>query len=65
LLCERYLMTRGETLVHMEFRGDEVTQAMREQIAALDADTFIHTTRTCCTGRCEIDNCHTNIHMGE
>ncbi|WCK55644.1 (2Fe-2S) ferredoxin domain-containing protein [Aneurinibacillus sp. Ricciae_BoGa-3] len=33
--------------------GEEVTQVIREQIANLDADAFIHTTRTRCNGRCE------------
>jgi (2Fe-2S) ferredoxin len=33
--------------------GDEVTLAIREEIAKLGADRLIHTTRTRCNGRCE------------
>ena len=33
-------------------RGDEVTLTIREQIADLKADEYIHTTRTRCNGRC-------------
>jgi (2Fe-2S) ferredoxin len=32
--------------------GDDVTLAIREQIAARQADAVIHTTRTRCNGRC-------------
>ncbi|MCR8634688.1 (2Fe-2S) ferredoxin domain-containing protein [Paenibacillus radicis (ex Xue et al. 2023)] len=34
-------------------QGEEVTTAIRAEIAALDADGRIHTTRTRCNGRCE------------
>lgn len=33
--------------------GDEVTQAIRDEILRNDADSDIHTTRTRCNGRCE------------
>ncbi|MGM7722931.1 (2Fe-2S) ferredoxin domain-containing protein [Metabacillus sp. Hm71] len=33
--------------------GEEVTQAIREEITALDLDNRIHTTRTRCNGRCK------------
>jgi (2Fe-2S) ferredoxin len=33
--------------------GEEVTQAIREEITNLDLDTTIHTTRTRCNGRCK------------
>lgn len=32
--------------------GEEVTQAIREEITELGADKLIHTTRTRCNGRC-------------
>ncbi|CRK83247.1 (2Fe-2S) ferredoxin domain-containing protein [Neobacillus massiliamazoniensis] len=32
--------------------GEEATQAIRNEIANLDLDSFIHTTRTRCNGRC-------------
>ncbi|QYR19578.1 (2Fe-2S) ferredoxin domain-containing protein [Paenibacillus sp. sptzw28] len=34
-------------------QGEEVTQAIREEIARCGADALIHTTRTRCNGRCE------------
>jgi (2Fe-2S) ferredoxin len=37
----------------MRKQGEEVTLAIRDEIAALDADALIHTTRTRCNGRCE------------
>jgi (2Fe-2S) ferredoxin len=33
--------------------GEEATQAIRNEIANLDLDSFIHTTRTRCNGRCK------------
>jgi (2Fe-2S) ferredoxin len=33
--------------------GEEVTQAIREEIENLELDTMIHTTRTRCNGRCK------------
>lgn len=33
--------------------GEEATQAIRKEIANLDLDTLIHTTRTRCNGRCK------------
>jgi (2Fe-2S) ferredoxin len=33
--------------------GEEVTQAIREEITNLDMDHKIHTTRTRCNGRCK------------
>jgi (2Fe-2S) ferredoxin len=34
-------------------QADEVTEAIREEIAVHQADHYIHTTRTRCNGRCE------------
>jgi (2Fe-2S) ferredoxin len=36
--------------------GEEVTQAIRDEISRLGVDQEIHTTRTRCNGRCE-DSC--------
>ncbi|XJZ28660.1 (2Fe-2S) ferredoxin domain-containing protein [Bacillota bacterium Lsc_1132] len=33
--------------------GEEATQAIRNEIANLELDSFIHTTRTRCNGRCK------------
>lgn len=33
--------------------GEEVTQAIRDEITKLDLDAKIHTTRTRCNGRCK------------
>ncbi|MDQ0201166.1 (2Fe-2S) ferredoxin domain-containing protein [Neobacillus ginsengisoli] len=33
--------------------GEEATQAIRNEIEHLNYDTFIHTTRTRCNGRCK------------
>jgi (2Fe-2S) ferredoxin len=33
--------------------GEEVTQAIREEISIRGVDSLIHTTRTRCNGRCE------------
>jgi (2Fe-2S) ferredoxin len=33
--------------------GEEATQAIRDEIANLDLDSVIHTTRTRCNGRCK------------
>jgi (2Fe-2S) ferredoxin len=33
--------------------GEEATQAIRDEIAHLDLETMIHTTRTRCNGRCK------------
>lgn len=33
--------------------GEEVTQAIREEITNVQADASIHTTRTRCNGRCK------------
>lgn len=40
----------------MKRQGEEVTQAIREEIISLGADKWIHTTRTRCNGRC-VDAC--------
>jgi (2Fe-2S) ferredoxin len=37
----------------MRAGGEEVTLAIRDQIAQYDAVEMIHTTRTRCNGRCE------------
>lgn len=37
----------------MRMQGEEVTQAIRDEITLLGADDQIHTTRTRCNGRCE------------
>lgn len=37
----------------MRAGGEDVTQAIRSEIAANHADAIIHTTRTRCNGRCE------------
>lgn len=37
----------------MKKGGEEVTQAIREEITKLDLDAKIHTTRTRCNGRCK------------
>ncbi|QOS99378.1 (2Fe-2S) ferredoxin domain-containing protein [Brevibacterium sp. JNUCC-42] len=37
----------------MQKGGEEVTVAIRQEIARLQADEQIHTTRTKCNGRCE------------
>ncbi|WCN38815.1 (2Fe-2S) ferredoxin domain-containing protein [Aneurinibacillus uraniidurans] len=37
----------------MRAGGEDVTQAIRNEIAAHHADALIHTTRTRCNGRCE------------
>lgn len=36
----------------MRHDGEEVTQAIREEIRKQNAETYIHTTRTRCNGRC-------------
>ncbi|BAU27297.1 (2Fe-2S) ferredoxin [Aneurinibacillus soli] len=36
----------------MQAGGEDVTQAIRSEIAAHSADALIHTTRTRCNGRC-------------
>ncbi|WP_036720684.1 (2Fe-2S) ferredoxin domain-containing protein [Paenibacillus harenae] len=36
----------------MKRGGEEVTQAIRDEITKLGADKLIHTTRTRCNGRC-------------
>ena len=33
--------------------GEEVTNAVRDEISRLDLDTVVHTTRTRCNGRCK------------
>lgn len=33
--------------------GEEATQAIRNEVANLDLDSLIHTTRTRCNGRCK------------
>ncbi|OYD08814.1 (2Fe-2S) ferredoxin domain-containing protein [Paludifilum halophilum] len=40
----------------MRKQAEEVTRAIRGEIAAFGADPWIHTTRTRCNGRCE-DGC--------
>ncbi|WP_163854835.1 (2Fe-2S) ferredoxin domain-containing protein [Paenibacillus elgii] len=37
----------------MRQQGEEVTKAIREEIALQQADVVVHTTRTRCNGRCE------------
>jgi (2Fe-2S) ferredoxin len=37
----------------MRKMGEEVTQAIRDEITSHGADDLIHTTRTRCNGRCE------------
>ncbi len=37
----------------MRKNGEEVTQAIRDEIKSLGLDEYIHTTRTRCNGRCE------------
>lgn len=37
----------------MRYGGEEVTQAIREEISLLEANEHIHTTRTRCNGRCQ------------
>jgi (2Fe-2S) ferredoxin len=49
-----FLICNGSSC--MRQMGEEVTQAIREEISALGADAHIHTTRTRCNGRCE-DSC--------
>jgi len=41
--------------------GEEVTQAVRDEIAKQQAGGFIHTTRTRCNGRCD-DACVTIVY---
>ncbi len=36
----------------MKQGGEEVTQAIRDEVTKLGADKLIHTTRTRCNGRC-------------
>ncbi|TDG00688.1 (2Fe-2S) ferredoxin domain-containing protein [Paenibacillus piri] len=36
----------------MKRQGEEVTQAIRQEIARLGAEQWIHTSRTRCNGRC-------------
>lgn len=36
--------------------AEELTQAIRKEISERDLDNIIHTTRTCCNGRCH-DKC--------
>ncbi|TYR80622.1 (2Fe-2S) ferredoxin domain-containing protein [Priestia megaterium] len=37
----------------MKKGGEEATQAIREKVSEMDADSVIHTTRTRCNGRCK------------
>ncbi|MBB5354321.1 MULTISPECIES: ferredoxin [Anoxybacillus] len=37
----------------MRKRGEEVTQAIRDEIDQLQLHAYVHTTRTRCNGRCE------------
>ncbi|WAH43471.1 (2Fe-2S) ferredoxin domain-containing protein [Alicyclobacillus fastidiosus] len=46
-----FLMCNGATC--MRNGGEEVTQAIRDEIARHGADERIHTTRTRCNGRCD------------
>jgi (2Fe-2S) ferredoxin len=48
------LICNGENC--MVRQGEEVTVAIREEIARLGANHLIHTTRTRCNGRC-VDSC--------
>jgi (2Fe-2S) ferredoxin len=45
----------------MRNEGEEVTQAVRDEIAKQQAGGFIHTTRTKCNGRCD-DGCVTIVY---
>jgi (2Fe-2S) ferredoxin len=47
---QHILICNGESCLRNH--GDEVTLAIRNQISELDADEYIHTTRTRCNGRC-------------
>ncbi|MFH5182398.1 (2Fe-2S) ferredoxin domain-containing protein [Paenibacillus sp. TAB 01] len=42
-------------------QGDEVTLALREEVALHGAENLIHTTRTRCNGRCE-DACVVTVY---
>ncbi|OLN21981.1 hypothetical protein BTO30_12210 [Domibacillus antri] len=48
------LICNGSTC--MRKGGEEVTQAIRDEITKLDLDAKVHTTRTRCNGRCK-DGC--------
>jgi (2Fe-2S) ferredoxin len=41
--------------------GEEVTQAIRDEIKQLELDAVVHTTRTRCNGRCK-DACVTIVY---
>ncbi|WP_226665293.1 (2Fe-2S) ferredoxin domain-containing protein [Metabacillus litoralis] len=45
------LICNGSSCMRKE--GEEVTQAIRDEITKLDLDAKIHTTRTRCNGRCK------------
>lgn len=45
------LICNGSSCLRQQ--GEEVTQAIREEITRLGADAYIHTTRTRCNGRCQ------------
>lgn len=47
---EHLFICNGESC--MRSGGEEVTQAIREEIALLQGDAQLHTTRTRCNGRC-------------
>ncbi|MCC3373704.1 ferredoxin [Cohnella sp. REN36] len=51
--CHLLICNGGSCMMR---QADEVTQAIREEIATLGADKEIHTTRTRCNGRC-VDAC--------
>lgn len=41
--------------------AEEVTLAIREELARREADSFVHTTKTMCNGRCE-DACNVVVY---
>jgi (2Fe-2S) ferredoxin len=47
--CHLLICNGGSCMLR---QGEEVTQAIRDEIASLKADKWIHTTRTRCNGRC-------------
>ncbi len=58
-LQHHILLCNGGTCMRND--GEEVTQAVRDEIKNLGASEFIHTTRTRCNGRCD-DACVTIVY---
>ncbi|KAA8786980.1 (2Fe-2S) ferredoxin [Paenibacillus sp. 4624] len=58
-LQHHILLCNGGTCMRND--GEEVTQAVRDEIAKQQAGGFIHTTRTKCNGRCD-DGCVTIVY---